>query len=146
MFCFSLGPDMKCSESFINSFEKKLNLLKLFCLGKTFMDLDVEESTFKDFFPLVIMIFFHSFIFRGAPDQPVLGATDPRDPQTSSPSSGSPARIRSSAPALATPLPGLRCCSLSLGTQKQISRALTLLELAIAPLRPRDAPTWTPST
>lgn len=58
MFCFWLGPDMKCSESFIKSFEKKLNLLKLFRLGKTFMDLDVEKSVFKDFFfPLIIMIF-----------------------------------------------------------------------------------------
>lgn len=124
MFYFWLGPDMKCSESFIKSFEKKLNLLKLFRLGKTFMDLDVEKSVFKDFFSLNNHDFSHSFIFHGAPNQPVLWATDPQ------------AQIPSSAPALATPLPGLRCCSLALGTQKQISLALTLLELAIAPSAP----------
>lgn len=51
MVCFWLGRDMKFSQSFIKYVAKKLNFPKLFCLGKTFMELDAVKSIFKDLFP-----------------------------------------------------------------------------------------------
>lgn len=64
MFCFWLGPDMKFSKSFIRSFEKQLNLLKLFCLGKTLWS-QMWRNQFSQnfFFPFLTYLNKHIFLF-----------------------------------------------------------------------------------
>lgn len=78
MVCFCLGPDMKFPQSFIKYVAKKLNFPKLFCLGKTSMELDATKSIFKDFFLLIITVsFFFLFIFRGPQISPSWASQTP---------------------------------------------------------------------